>query len=75
MQLIPNWKQAWRWASVNCMASAAIIQTTWISIPDDLRETMPHNIVHIITILLLVLGIGGRLTMKGKSDADALGDN
>ncbi len=70
MQLIPNWKQAWRWASVNCMAGAMIIQTTWISIPDDLREAMPHNIVHIFTILLLVMGIVGRLTTKGRKDAD-----
>lgn len=68
MQLIPNWKQAWRWASVNCMAGAMILQATWVSIPDDLRDDVPHNVVHIITMLLLVMGIIGRLTMKGKRD-------
>lgn len=68
MHMVDDWKQAWKWISINCMALAAVIQTTWLSLPDDLREMAPKNIVHWITITLLVLGIAGRLIKQGSNN-------
>jgi hypothetical protein len=61
MKLVDNWKQMWKWISVNCMAGAIAIQTTWAAIPDDLRASIPHGVVTVVTIAMLIAGIGGRI--------------
>lgn len=69
MNLIQDWKQAWKWASMNCMVGATALQGAWMYVPDDLKADLPHNLVHWLTILLLVLGVGGRLVKQGGKDA------
>lgn len=66
MKLVDDWKDAWKWISVNCMVLAGVVQTAWISIPDDLRSTMPSYIVHALTIGLLLMGVAGRLIKQGE---------
>ena len=63
-QLIEDWHQAWRWASVNCMALAAAVQGAWLYVPDDMKSSIPPKLVSGITIILLVMGVVGRLTRK-----------
>lgn len=65
MKLIDNWKQAWKWLSVHCMIGAATIQAAWMYIPDDLRQNMPHKLVAATTIILLILGVIGRVVKQG----------
>ncbi len=69
MKLVSDWKQAWKWISVNCMVIATAVQGAWMYIPDDMKAEVPHNIVHILTMLLLVLGLAGRLIKQGGTDA------
>ena len=64
MRLIDEWKSAWKFASVNCMALAAAIQGTFMSLSDDMKAALHHNLFHIATIIVLVAGIGGRLVTK-----------
>lgn len=73
MKLVDNWKKAWKWFSMHCMAAAAAIQAlyeaiqkAWISIPDDMKVTLSHTLVSGITIGLLVLGIFGRIVKQDK---------
>lgn len=66
MRLVDNWKEAWRWMSVNCMVIAASIQGAWVYIPEDMRDSIPPWIVSAITIGLLILGIIGRLLKPRK---------
>lgn len=68
-----DWKQAYKWLSVNCMALAAAIQGAWVYIPDDMRQSLPQHTVSIITMVLMGLGIFGRITTK--QDRQANGDN
>lgn len=68
MKLVDDWKQAWKWLSVNCMAVAAAIQGAWISLSDDIRSELPQYAIHIATIAILVAGIGGRLIQQNKKD-------
>lgn len=68
--LVHDWKDAWRWISVNCMLLAAAIQGAWVYIPDDLRASMPHGIVEGVTVGLLVLGVIGRVIKKEMPDVD-----
>lgn len=56
--------------SVQAMAIAAAIQGVWPTIPDDLKATLPHNLVHIVSIVLLVAGIVGRLVDQGSITKD-----
>lgn len=66
MKLVDDWKSAYKWFSVNCMAVAAAIQGAWVYIPEDLRQNVPHGFVTGITIGLLALGIIGRLVQQTK---------
>lgn len=65
-ELIPDWKHAWKWVSMNCMAVALAIQGTWLSIPEDMRDHLPNHIASISTAILLILGIAGRLVQQPK---------
>lgn len=67
MNLIPNWRRAWRYYSQQAMAAAVAIQATWAALPADLRDTIPAWLVTGLTIAILVLGIIGRLVDQGDS--------
>ncbi len=69
MRLVTNWKRAWRWISVQAMVLAGALQGAWMFVPDDLRASIPPGVVQGFTIVLLVLGVIGRLvdqTPKAK---------
>ena len=61
MKLVANWKRAWRWISVQAMVLAGALQGAWMFVPDDLRTSIPPGAVQGFTIVLLVLGVIGRL--------------
>jgi hypothetical protein len=60
-ELVEDWRGAWRWLSVNCMVLAAALQGAWLYIPEDMKASVPPHITSAATILLLVLGVIGRL--------------
>lgn len=61
MQLIPNWRQAWRMFSVQAQAVALAVMGAWQVMPDDLRGRVPAWAVLTVAMVLLVAGIIGRL--------------
>ncbi len=69
MKLIDDWKQAYKWASTRCMALAAAVQATWVSIPEETRQQVPGYLVSGVTIGLLVFGVVGRITQKSDNAA------
>ena len=66
MKLIDNASKAWRMFSVQAMTLALVVQTVWIELPADLRESLDSTTVRYITIGLLIAGVLGRLV---KQDA------
>jgi hypothetical protein len=64
MRLIDNWRRAHRMLSVQAMALATAIQGAWPMIPDDLKSAIPANVVHWVSLALLVAGIAGRLVQQ-----------
>lgn len=60
-ELVSDWKQAWRWLSMNIMALAASLQLTYMALPDEMKASIPQEVVGIITTLLLVSGMIGRV--------------
>lgn len=77
MKLVQNWKSAWRWFSVHCMALAAtlsgfsaIIIAEWADIPPEWQQILlnyyPHNVVFKIISIISVAGIIGRFVNQTK---------
>lgn len=69
MKLVDDFKQCWRWISVQAMVLAGAVQGAWLMIPDDMRTSIPPHVVQGVTIALLVLGVAGRLVDQSKKDA------
>lgn len=67
MRLVDDFKQGWRWFSVQAMALALAIQGAWEVIPDDMKASIPPALVTYTTLGLLVLGIVGRLVKQGEA--------
>lgn len=66
MRLVDEWRRAWRWFSVQAMVLAAAVQAAWDALPADMRAAVPAGLVTGVTLLLLMLGIGGRLVKQRK---------
>lgn len=66
--LVEDWRKAWTWFSVHAMMLAAAIQGAWLQIPDDMKASIPPQLVQYVTIALLVFGVAGRLIKQGESD-------
>jgi hypothetical protein len=67
MRLIDNVRDAWRFFSMQAMAAALTLQGLWMTLPDDLRASVPPSLVQWITLVILALGMVGR-TIKQTPD-------
>lgn len=65
-KLVDDWKQSWKWFSTQAMALGVAIQGAWMMIPEDMKTSLPQNAICYATMILLVLGVIGRLV---KQDA------
>lgn len=72
LELVPNWKRAYRWASVQLSAAGIIIfgileviQSGVISLPEHLLNRIPHG--SSLALVLSFLTLIGRL-YKWKED-------
>jgi hypothetical protein len=66
MKLVDNAKDALTWFSVQCMLVAGALQAGWEFLPDDLKSSLDPSTVKTVTVVLLVLGVVGRLVKQGK---------
>lgn len=66
IHLVDDWKNAWKWISMNCMVIAAALQGAWIYIPEDLRDNVPPDVINLLTVSLLAMGVLGRLVKQEK---------
>lgn len=61
MKLVDNAGSALRWFSVQAMALQATALSVWLAMPEDMKATIPDDLVAGGAVLLAVLGIIGRL--------------
>lgn len=73
MKLVDDWKQAWKWISIWCLALTGAVSATWDSLPLEWRTVLLENssvsIIFKAISILSAIGIIGRLVKQGKDDA------
>jgi hypothetical protein len=61
MKIVEEWRQSWRWLSVQVPALNTAFLGTWALLPEKFQDSLPLPYVLGIAIALLVLGVAGRL--------------
>ena len=64
VRFVEGARKAWRWWSVQAMALAVAIQAGWQAMPEDLAARLPDGWVTGLSIVVLALGIIGRLVRQ-----------
>lgn len=67
MKLVDNWKQGWKWFSVQFVAAATAIQLSVLAFPDSMRAWLPDWLTHVLAVMLLAGAALGRLVEQKKS--------
>ena len=65
MKLVPDWKEAWTWTSMHAFAGIGAVQGIWRALPDGIVAHLPSWTPLAATLLLVVLGIVGRVRDQG----------
>ncbi|MFA7291827.1 MAG: hypothetical protein WC023_06220 [Rhodocyclaceae bacterium] len=60
-RLVPEWRRALRWFSVNIPALNLAFLGTWSVLPEKFQDALPMPWVVGIAAALIVLGVVGRL--------------
>lgn len=68
MKLVEGAKQAYKWFSMQAMAVATAIVSTWAMLPTELKAMIPAKYMAGITATVLVAGMVGRLLKQGEDD-------
>ena len=66
MKLVPDWKDAWRWWSIQIATLIAAVNLAWETLPKEALDVIPVDLRGWITLVLSVLMIGARLVQQGK---------
>ncbi len=61
MKLVDEAKNWYKMFSIQAQLAAGAVLGAWQMIPEDLKAVFPPNVVFGIAMVLLALGIGGRL--------------
>ena len=64
MTLIPNIKQAWRMFSIQAQAINTALLLSWQSLPASFQTVLPVKYLLIIAVVLLILGMVGRVIQQ-----------
>lgn len=69
MHFVENWKQAWRWFSVQMYGVLMALPLVWAGLPDDAKAFMPEAAQPWVLTILAGVGIFGRLIDQNKDPA------
>jgi hypothetical protein len=61
MKLVPDWRDAWRWWSVQALTILAALPLVWPALPADVRAWMPEDWEPFAFVTIAFGGIVGRL--------------
>jgi hypothetical protein len=67
MTIVPDWRRAWRWFSVQAFAVIMAIPFVWMSLPDDVKGFLPEAAEPWVLAALAAIGLFGRLVDQNKA--------
>jgi hypothetical protein len=68
MNIIPNWRDAWRWFSVQALAAIVALPFVWIALPADAKAYLPDSLEPWVLAVLATGGLVGRMIdQQGKA--------
>lgn len=68
IEMVEDWQSCWRWISIICMTVSGAINLAWYALADDFKKSISPDWlakIALITFLLMVVGILGRLIKQG----------
>lgn len=68
MKLIEEWKECWKWFSVQANVIGGSISVGYAAMYEQLKDTIPAPYMAGITAAVFVLGIVGRLANQTKAE-------
>lgn len=66
MKMVDDWRAALKWFSVQAFVAVGVIQSAWLTVPDDVKAMVPESFVIGLTIFLALVGAIGRLVDQKK---------
>lgn len=60
--LIPQWRHAYKFFSIQSAALQMAVLMTWATLPDDLKSALPGWLLPCIAGFVLSVGVVGRMT-------------
>jgi hypothetical protein len=67
MKLVYNWRQAWKWFSVQFLAVVGLLPLAWQELPDDAKAFLPEGYGPWVLLLLATAGVFGRIIDQNKN--------
>lgn len=67
MKLLPNWKEAWKWNSVQVFTLLAALPVIWEQIPPEVKALIPPEWTPYILTGLAIAGAILRLRDQGAA--------
>lgn len=68
MKLVPNWREAWKFLSVQVAVIGAAMQAAVLAFP-DLKDWLGDTVTHLAGLLMLFGLVAARLVDQKKTDA------
>jgi hypothetical protein len=68
MRLVPNWRQCWKWFSVQIAIVGAALQAAVLAFP-DLKDWLGDTVTHLAGLVMLFGLVAARLVDQKKPDA------
>lgn len=67
MKLVPDWKRAWRWFSVQAFAALLALPFVWTTLPADVKAMIPEKARPYLVMLIAAGGLAGRVIDQNKA--------
>lgn len=67
MKLVSDWKEAWRWFSVQAFAAIVALPFVWVALPADVKGFLPDTAEPWIFMAIAAAGLIGRLVDQKKA--------
>lgn len=71
VKMVSNWKQSWKWFSVQAFALLAAAPAAWLMMPEDWRSAVPDEWKAVACMIVAGIGIVGRVVSQAKPSEGA----